>query len=160
MFTHTDRHTCTVHSQCVCISVSLCYVQTHMHTLCICAPMHILTCHISSVRPSSVRSLSLYVCVLVFVCCVCGAQRCIKPIISAKYGSAGSHRTEGLSSNERLTKDVSPGFEKSVAAAPVREIWRHWCGESGDNEAARSHKHLWLGRGLGQDSLQRLILLY
>ncbi len=110
-YSHTHFNTALTQSTLIVLSVCL-YAHTHTYTCIYCVFVylhpHVFMCHTVPACPFTVHvtmRMSFYIYTWVFGYFACGAQQHIKPIISAKYGSAGSGRTEGLSSNERLTKD-------------------------------------------------------
>lgn len=54
----------------------------------------------------------------------CGAQRCIKPIISSKYGTAGSWRAQGLSTAEMFSKNEAKERQEKGTMTKCRSIIR------------------------------------
>lgn len=100
-----------------------------MHRSHACAPAPGHACNICRLllyiltRPCPIFLTLALVCLRARVS-ACGAQRCIKPIISSKYGTAGSWRAQGLSTAEMFSKNEAKERQEKGTMTKCRSIIR------------------------------------
>lgn len=94
----TERHTLMHFTSPDSVHCQFGFLFIHM-----CSCIHYIVCQCAHMHPCIFARAILCVSHCLFIVCMCGAQQHIKSIISAKYGSAGSWGTKGLSSHDRLT---------------------------------------------------------